>query len=318
MGRNADADRFVDCVVGRGRYDSVTRTTLLLASMLVPAIFGAAIALLASSRYPDVFDPGRDAALAVAMIVSIECGMISFILLFMSRRSKRHMRRDMEWMSSLCDYVDSIGGDSAEMRRLAGKADMLGAKIDNGASMAIWAFTALFICAVGALSYSDADVLGPNVRPVCAACYVLLLAQYLLTAGSVSRFPSKHDMAQCDFTKALARELRSKGILIDPMKRSTGGLHPVVSTALFIVTLGLSSLAMIVVSNIRFNNHIKGQWKYEEKVMEALMKAQGASGLEGCRSERNWYILYFHAYSGIGHVRIQEAGRAPDSHLYRE
>ncbi len=287
MGRNADADRFVDCVVGRGKHDSVTRTSLLLASMLVPAFIGAAMAFLAASRHPDAFDPGRDTGLAVALIVSIECGMISYILLFMSRRSKRHMRRDIEWMSSLCDYVDSIGGDSAEMRRLAGKADMLGAKIDNGASMAIWAFTALFICAVGALSYCDADILGPNVWPVCAACYILLLAQYLLTAGSVSRFPNKHDRAQCDFTKALAHELRSKGIPVEPMKRNTGGLHPVVNTVLFIITLGLFSLAVIVASNIRFNNHIKGQWKYEEDLMKALMKAQGASGLEGCRNERN-------------------------------
>jgi len=39
---------------------------------------------------------------------------------------------------------------------------------------------------------------------------------------------------------------------------------------------------VMIVSNIRFNNHVKGQWKYEEKLMDALMKAQGAVGLEGC------------------------------------
>ena len=282
MARNADADRFVDCVVTRGRHDSVTRTSLILVSMLVPVLFGIAMVLLVSSRHPDMFDPERDTGIATAIVVSVECGILSFILLFMSRRSKRHMRRDTEWMSSLCGYVDSIGGDSAEMRRIAKSADMLTAKIGNGASMAVWAFTALYICAIGLLSYNNANILDSNVTAVCVVCYALLLVQYLLTAGSISRFPNKHDKLQCDFTQALCHELRCKGISMDPMRRNTGNLHPMINTFLFIITLGLFSLIVMIVSNIRFNNHIKGQWKYEEKLMDALMKAQGAAGLEGC------------------------------------
>ncbi len=282
MARNADADRFVDCVVSRGKHDSVTRTSLILVSMLVPVLFGIIMVFMVSARYPEMFESQRDTEIATAIVVSVECGIISFILLFMSRRSKRHMRRDVEWMSSLCGYVDSLGGDSTEMRRIAKSADMLTAKINNGASTAMWAFTALYICAIGLLSYNNADILDSHVTAICVVCYVLLLAQYLLTAGSISRFPNKHDKLQCDFTQALCHELRSKGIAMDPMKRNTGNLHPMINTFLFVITLGLYSLIVIIMSNIRFNNHIKGQWKYEEKLMDALMKAQGATGLEGC------------------------------------
>ena len=282
MVRNADADRFVDCVVSRGKHDIVTGTLLIMVSMLVPAFFGATMSLMISEYYPDIFDPERDASVAAIISFSIECAILSFILLFMSRRSKRHMRRDVEWMSSLCGYVDSIGGDSAEMRRIAKSADMLVTKINNGTSMAIWAFTSLYVCAIGILSYNRADILDTHVLMFCFICYVLLLAQFLLTAGSTSKFPTKHDKLQCEFTHALCHELRDKGISIDPMKRSTGELHPLINTFLFIITLGVYAIVIIIISNIRFNRHIRNQWKYEEGLMAALIHAQGAAGIEGC------------------------------------
>ena len=281
MARNDAADRFVDCVINRGRYDSVTRTSLLITSMLVPVLFGLIMTSYASSNHPDVFDVHTDGAIACAIVASVECGMISFILLFMSRRSKRHMRRDVEWMSSLCDYVDSVGGNSTDMRRISMEADMLTTKINNGASMAIWAFTALYICAIGIMSYHGVATMDTHITAVYAACYALVIVQYLITAGSVSRFPSKHDKLQCEFTEAMSKELRRAGIPAEPMRRCTGNLHPVINTMLFIVTLGLYSVVIIILSNIRFGNHVKGQWKYEEKLMETLMRSQGATGIEG-------------------------------------
>ncbi len=281
MARNDAADRFVDCVINRGRYDSVTRTSLLITSMLVPVLFGLIMTSYASSNHPDVFDIHTDGAIACAIVASVECGVISFILLFMSRRSKRHMRRDVEWMSSLCDYVDSVGGNSTDMRRISKEADMLTTKINNGASMAIWAFTALYICAIGIMSYHRVGIMDTNITAVYAACYALVIVQYLITAGSVSRFPSKHDKLQCEFTETMSKELRRAGIPAEPMRRCTGNLHPVINTVLFIVTLGSYSVVIIILSNIRFGNHVKGQWKYEEKLMETMIRSQGATGIEG-------------------------------------
>lgn len=280
MGRNDAADDFADCVAKRTGYDTVARTSLMLAIMVIPVAVGCITALLMMRSGMDSFDIARDGKIIATIGIATECTIASYLLFMMTRRSRRHQKRDIVWMNALADYAESQGADVRKLRDLSKAASKRKGSVNYTTSGMIWLFSALYLVLVGIMSYQKADIINEHMLMIAGASYILVLIQFILSAGSTSRFPGRHDRIQCEFTGELSKSLRSAGIYSEPMRRSAGNLHPAINTFLFIITLGLFSIPLVIKANVELNRHIKTQWKYESDMLTRIIKAQGATGIE--------------------------------------
>lgn len=280
MGRNEAADAFADCVARRTEYDIVARTSLMLAILVVPVAIGCITALFMMSSGMDSFDISDDGRIIVAIGVATECSIASYLLFMMNRRSRRHLKRDIAWMNALTDYAESQGADVGKLRDLSKAAAKRKGGVNYTTSGTIWLFSALYLVLIGIMSYRKADIVDDHMLMLAGVSYILVLVQFILSAGSTSRFPGRHDRIQCEFTDELSKRLRSAGIYSEPMKRSAGNLHPVINTFLFVITLGLFAVPLVIKANVELNRHIKTQWKYEADMLARIIRAQGATGIE--------------------------------------
>lgn len=280
MERNEWADRFVDCVVQRSQRDNVLGTFSMLLTMVLPYLIGMVILVLVFASDPEVLEGWSfDVATEVGLIA--ENCIAGYILLAMTRRSRKHLSRDLDWMDALIGYVGSHGMDTSGMEELRGRA----AKGAWGARLAVakvlWAIGVLFLIAVVLyLGHGDGPYDG-DILMLVTLSYILLMIQFLFAVGATTGFPSRHDEVQCEFTRELKQRCEGFGLFIPAMERRVPKRHRVVRAVLFIVTLGLFSIPLLLLCNMHLNRHIRGQWSYEERLMDDIISFEGGSGIEG-------------------------------------
>ncbi len=123
MERNRGADEFVNCVVHRGDRDMMIKPWLFIASLVVPLICGTTMAawILWIDTYSvevhfSANSYGGCLRVLVISAFAIEAALSSFMMFCVARRNRNHLGRDAEWMSALCDYVESKGGNAIELQ----------------------------------------------------------------------------------------------------------------------------------------------------------------------------------------------------------
>ena len=288
MERNEWADRFTDNVIRRTDRDSSTSAYVVLLLLAFPPILAVAFGAFVVLGNREIFGTD-DLTIPIVTALVGECCITSFLLFSMNRTDRRHQSRDMEWMDSLIGYVKSKDGDTSEMERSRAKLRITGWRAKGVFSAAILTVNLLILVALGASMLAGIDILDHNITAFVIASYVLLLIQLVFTMGTTIRFPYRHERAQCEFTEALSREMRAIGIQCEPMVRATHRTFMVVHILLFVVTLGLYSAVLLLLTTHRMNRHIRIQWKYEEELMRRIIEFEGGVGVEGvgCNQPRN-------------------------------
>lgn len=281
MERNEWADRFADNVVRRTELDNRTSLYVVLMLLVLPPIVAVILSTYVVIENPDVFVDPDDVTFAIVTAMITECCVASFLLFSINRAGRKHQRRDMEWMDDLIGYVESKGGDSSGMHEVRDRIRMTGWKV-KGAFSGLMLFLGLAMLLVTAVLVSTGvDVVDDNIFLLLFISYVLLLVQLVFTMGTTIRFPYRHDKAQCRFTEALSIQMKSIGIPCEPMNRTVHRRFMVVHIVLFIVTLGLYSSVLLLLTIHRMNKHIKAQWDYEERLLREIVEFEGGSGIEG-------------------------------------
>ena len=294
MERNRGADEFVNCVVHRGDRDMIIKPWLFIASLLVPLIYGAAMTawiLWSDTHSGGVHFPADsyDGCIRVLVISAFatEAALSSFMMFCVARRNRNHLGRDAEWMSALCDYVESKGGNAIELRKTARKcSSIIGGPVTK-ISMIVWILLVLTIVVLG-IWFHQLDPGTGNEVPLAVMAFnwtpvfFLLIVQFALTFGSVLGFPARHDKVQTDFTKELEKQCARFGLRIEPMEHKVLRRDIWIHAILLILTLGLYSFAYLFVSCREMNAHLVEQWAYEEELMRRIIEFEGGTGIETC------------------------------------
>ncbi len=312
MGRCFAADDFVNCVVRRGDSDMMLKPSLIVLALFVPLVLGGLLAafLVTDSDMTDD-EVGEGLIIVLLMALVAEMALVSFMVFCVSRRNRNHVKRDLVWMESLCDYVDFHGGDSDELRRMYRSASRSTNRFTAFISMVIWIALALFLVAVGAWFYFSDPADGIGTVAMVAVSLVpsllLLLLQLFLTVGTVVGLPSNHDRLQAEFTAELKKQCSRFGLEIDAMEGTVGRTHTGVHLLLTVVTVGLYGFVCLVITCRRMNKHLRSQWDYETELADRIVKHEGGIGVEATAEGRPNVVV--RTVGGL--VRFDLSGTVP-------
>ena len=290
--RNISADDYVNCVVKRSNRDMLLKPSLMITSIVVPMIVGLAVALVILAHDTTVDQPhfsgelvNSCGAIAIITAVVVEMSIMSFMTFCVARRNRNHLRRDMEWMESLCGYVESHGRDASDMRDILKKCRNRTGNAVTMFSMGIWIVTIAVLVVLGFFAQqvtaeAEAVSLLSMVAMVLLPVTALLIIQFISTIGVIYRFPSKHDHLQCKFVEELKERCYSFGLVVEPMEHTVKRRMTWIHIILTFLTLGLYSLIYIAIACREMNRHLIVQWKYEERLMRDIIRFEGGDGIE--------------------------------------
>lgn len=290
MARCKGADEFVNCVARRGDRDMFLKPSLIIAAIVVPLILGLALAIMII--WIDELYDDRDTLYEVLLVTAVtafvvELCIISFMIYCVSRRNRNHLKRDMVWMNSLCDFVDFHGGNSDEMRHILKKSSRATNKFTAWLSMLVWmAYVVLLIVAGYLLIVTDiSDIEGVEnleigILMLTVLLLVILLIDLMVTVGTTLGFPSRHDSLQAKFTKEFSAQCAKFRFEVKPMKHDVKRRHQWIHLVLVVITLGLYGIVYLVVTCRDMNRHLRTQWAYETDLMERIVEFEGGTGIE--------------------------------------
>ncbi len=296
MVRNDAADRFVDCVVRRGESDTYLKPILIIASMIIPLVFGTVYAMMSSFSLSELWDMFRSGADAVPMFgIYVACIteaiLISFFMLYLTRRNSKHLKRDVVWMESLCDYVDSHGGITDSMRSNMKETKGQVKGIALGLSTIIWVVLVVLLVIIGLYAWKSdpstgsVEMFGLSLMSI-VPIVLLILIQFLATLGAVFLFPATHDRAQTEFTSELRKQCSAFGLDIPEMGNTVRRRDLAIHILLTIITIGFYSPIYLVISCRAMNRHLESQWGYEEHIMGRIIEFEGGTGVESISKKR--------------------------------
>lgn len=289
MARNEWADRFIDCVVKRTERDAMPKTNTIVLLMVIPAAFSIIIATTLLTFHADLFPTDVSAYISVVMGMMLECGIAGFVLFSLANRSRTHIARDTEWMDSLIGFVESHGADGSAMKAIRDEMPMRGWMATLVSAIA-WIAIMVMTVGVGVAIARGTDPL--TLTNWILYVYLVLMAQFVFTLGYTSRFPARHDDIQCRFTEALSKECSGFGMNVEPLEPSVRRTHWAINVVLFVITLGLYTFVLLLLSNYHTNKHMASQWRYESKLMITIIRFEGGIGVEGygCNQPENRFI----------------------------
>lgn len=294
MERNRGADEFVNCVVHRGDRDMMIKPWLFITSLLLPLVAGAAIAtwiLWNDSQTGYVHFPADsyDGCLSILVISMLSTGaaLSSFMIFCVTRRNRNHLKRDGEWMAALCDFVDSHGGNTDNLRKISRRCSTTINGVIAKLSMIVWILLMLSIVGLGIWSHqldssADNEVSFAVIGIAGVPAILLLFVQFILTFGSVLGFPARHDKIQSAFTEELKKQCAGFGLSVDSMPHKVLRRNLWMHAALLILSLGLYSFVYLFISCREMNAHLIEQWAYEENLMRRIIRFEGGIGIEIC------------------------------------
>lgn len=287
MSRNEYADTFADCVIRRTEWDTVMKPGMVILMMFVPALIALfLVTFVLDETAGSVFtEDSVRAGILIALVT--ECSVVSFLLYIMASRTGRHQKRDEIWTDSLIGYVRSKGGSTDELESLARKIHKRGRAPLRAISLVLWGFSAVYLLFLAFYFFWTDGNISDHVYLYGTVGYIILIVQFLLTTGTTYGFPRSHEKAQIAFTEELSTQFSRVGIDVAPMERMVGKPHWIICIVLFVITLGLFSLILFIMSCRNMNLHLRNQWDYEERLLEAIIEHEGGNGVrpaEGVKS----------------------------------
>ena len=283
MERNTHADGFVNCVVRRGDRDVLIKPWLLAATLLVPMIVGVVLCASAiesdSASDSPVLPSGGEPMLELAIaVITLNIALAAFMVYSVARRNRNHLKRDREWMGSLCGLVDSHGGDATRMREVMDRESYRSKEKVTGLSGALCGLIIVIVASFGVVpALLDVDV--PSLL-LMACAFVLLVLEFMATIGIVFGLPSTHDKVQSEFTKELKAAAAPIGLNVPAMEHTVRRRWQLVHIVLMVCTVGLYSFVYLFLACKSMNKHIRAQWAYEEDLMRRVISFEGGTGIE--------------------------------------
>ena len=286
MERNQWADRFTDNVVRRTERDSGTSVYVVFLLLCIPMFLAIVFSVFVVETNQDIFDSTGIIEIAFSTIFIGECCIAGFLLYSYTRTDHGHQARDVEWMDALIGYVGSKGGDTSDMERIRKSVRTSGWSAKKTFSGAMLLVDLVILAAIGIATFLDIGMLSDRSFQMLLVCYAVLLIQFVFTVSTTVRFPFRHDRIQCEFTEALSVQLRGIGIPMEPMHRSVRRSYLLIHILLFIVTLGLYSCVLLLLTSYLTSRHIKTQWKYEQRLVLEILSFEGGVGIDGTGSNQ--------------------------------
>ena len=277
--RDEYADRFADCVVNRSEKDLIMRLPLTLVTILImPFVSGSIVYYLCENYISEGYLQESSLEIALFVFLTVFCSLVSFTMCSMISRSRSHLDRDLEWMDSLIGYASNKGCNVDVLRQKRNNAKGIGLAITQSVSYIFWGLTLLLL--LMSLFLFTSESLSGFAWLGLLAVYAVVLIQFVFTLGPAIRFPGNNESLQSDFTMVLRDLLASKGIHIEPMLRSVPNSHRILWLIATVVTLGLFHIVLVFYSMAALNRHMYNQWMYEENLLNTIVKAEGATGIE--------------------------------------
>lgn len=271
------ADRFLNCVIKRSDSDSLFRVGAIL--MLIVLAPLAVVFIMFQILIPGsgLMDTG---------VTLVAWTAVLYVLYLEVKGLNSHCARDSEWMSSLAAYARSCGRGTDEMDSLAGSASVAGTGRMMQATKYTFIAFAVTNTSVAALT-SSYDVGSLTHTVLSWAATAMIVAELVLTSAYILRTASKHDSEQCAFTSMFVEDMGDvlgfKSPMVTDVTKAKSDLPPHI--LLLAVTLGIYSLFFNLFVVHRMNLHVSCQWAYEEGLLEAIAKAEGATDVR--RIERS-------------------------------
>ena len=267
-----EADRFLNCVMRRSESDSLFRIGVILSVTLLCPILVALI-------YYDLFDDIPDNA---EVAIGLSGWTILFYTIYLEVKGMNlHRIRDMGWISALASYARSRGCGSEEMDRFLESRGMANTgramKASKATFLLMFAFNSslILLMRLSGLNVDQGDLI---VNVISVAMVVELAA----TAAYIIKTLASHDSIQNEFTALFAEAMGDVLDVHEPMRTSLTGsrvrLWP--HAILLVVTMGLYATVFNLLAVRKMNIHVTTQWSYENRLVVAIAKAEGASRVE--------------------------------------
>ena len=262
------ADRFLNCVIKRSDSDSLFRVgAILMLIVLAPlvVIFVMFQILISGSGL-------MDTGVTLVAWTAVLC-----VLYLEVKGLNSHCARDSEWMSSLAAYARSRGRGTDEMDSRAESASVAGTGRIMQATK--YTFIAFAVANTAMAAFTSSHDIGSSTHAALSwAATAMIAAELVLTSVYILRTVSKHDSEQCSFTSMFVEDMGDvigfKSPMVTDVTKAKSDLLPHIQ--LLAVTLGVYSLFFNLYVVHRMNLHVSCQWAYEEGLLEAIAKAEGA------------------------------------------
>ncbi len=293
MERSRGADILADNIVHRVDTDTVLKPWLITLALLAPVVLGTFIAYgnlyLDDGKYFHSDIGHYLAGTLVYGLFLLECGEISFLLYTIVRRNRNHLERDAAWMDALCTYAEEHRSGSSKMRATAAGCRGVISGPATALSMAAWVFEMLMLIVLGILLATtppdSVNTYATKAVILLPPTLLVLLAQFVLTAGSVFGFPARHDKLQSDFTREFSTVASGFGLHVGTMDHEVRIRKVWPHIALTVLTLGLYLFIYIFISCKEMNHHLASQWAYEEDLLGRIIEFEGGTGIEPADSD---------------------------------
>ena len=267
-----EADRFLNCVLRRSESDSLFRIGVVLAVTLLCPLFVTLVYYDWFEEVPSNTDMG----------IGLLAWTVMFYTLYLEVKGMNmHRLRDMEWIGALASYAWSCGRGSEEMDGFLESKGMTNTgravKASKAAFLSLFAFNVFLVLLLRLVDIGEghSEVI-TNVMPA------VMVVELSVTAAYLFKTVALHDSVQNEFTSLFVEAMGDRLEVVEPMRTSLTGsrvrLWPHV--VLLVVTLGLYSTVFNLLAVRKMNIHITTQWAYENGLVTAIAKAEGASRVE--------------------------------------
>jgi hypothetical protein len=267
-----EADRFLNCVMRRSESDSLFRIGVVLAVTVLCPLFVILICY------------GWSEEITISMEIGI--GLLTWTILFYTlylevKSVNLHRIRDAEWIGALASYARSCGHGSDEMDGFLESKGMANSgramKASKAAFLLLLAFNIFLVLTMRLATIGEEDSeLIVDVMPA------VMVVELSVTAAYLFKTVVSHDSVQNEFTSLFVEAMGDVLDVHEPMRTSLTGsrvrLWP--HAVLLVVTLGLYSTFFNLLAVCKMNIHVTTQWSYENRLVAAIAKAEGASGIE--------------------------------------
>ena len=271
---NPYADDFLNSVIKRSDSDSIIGIGNLI-MVLVIAPFLVVLGNLIRQFSLNV-DPYFEDYITLELIMEVICAFVIFRIL---DSVNKHRKRDRGWGKALVGYASSIGHDTKDLENAMSELSIY--TLDRVTKIAKFLFIALMIVNIimGALFFSitlrDYEVQRYDIY-MSLAIYIYLT----VTCVFIYREVERHDAAQIRFSEILSEILGEDLNGISPMVTGVKKRDLKMHAIAVILTLGLYAPFFLAFTVHAIKGHITHQWAYEEKLLEAIAKNEGAVDVE--------------------------------------
>ena len=265
MGRH-EADAFLNCVMRRSESDSLFRTWVVLA--IAPLAPLATAFLLMNLEG----ESAKDMTLGIGLL----SWTVTFYVLYLEVRGLNlHRRRDAEWMGALTAYARSYGRGSEEMDGFSGSSGRASDRSMAAFRAAFIVFLALNVSLVLWVRMTRVDV---ALEEAARALMPLAMAVEMSVAATyIFKTVLSHDSVQSRFTSLFVDEMGGTLGFRKPLRTSLTMSRIWPHVLLVVATFGLYSIVFNLVAVRKMNVHLTAQWAYEESLLAAIAKAEGAT-----------------------------------------